>query len=83
MHNELSVVFPEPFVDAERAAGFLSMPRKTLLAMARRGDLPGHPLGHGQRKVWRFRLSELDRWMATDVKLASDQGRLQERKHFL
>jgi len=53
----------EPFVDAERAAFFLSMPRKTLLAKSRKGYLPGHPIGHGPRKTWRFRLSELARWM--------------------
>ena len=64
-----SVPMPEPFVDAERAADYLSMSRKTLLAMARRGDLPGHPLGCGQRKVWKFRLSELDHWMETEVNL--------------
>ncbi len=38
-------VFPsslsiEPFVNAERAALFLDMPRKTLLGLARRGNCP-------------------------------------------
>ena len=50
---------PEPFVDQERAAAFLSIPPRYLLDLARRGQLPGHPLGTGTRKVWRFRLSEL------------------------
>jgi hypothetical protein len=54
---------PEPFVDAERAAGFLAMPRKTVLAKSRSGEIPGHPIGHGPRKIWRFRLSELESWM--------------------
>ena len=50
---------PEPFVSAETAAQFLSVTRRHLLAMARRG-LPGaHPLGTGTRKIWVFRLSEL------------------------
>jgi hypothetical protein len=51
---------PEPFVSAERAALFLSVKRRQLLALARRG-LPGaYPLGTGtQRRVWVFRLSEL------------------------
>jgi predicted DNA-binding transcriptional regulator AlpA len=59
----------EPFVDAERAASFLAMSRKTLLAKSRSGRLPGHPIGEGPRKIWRFRLSELERWMQTEVKL--------------
>jgi len=70
----------EPFVDAERAATFLAMSRKTLLAMARKGKLPGHPVGDGQRRVWKFRVSELDSWMKSAVRLGSDQGRFQERK---
>lgn len=57
----------EPFVDAERAAAFLDMRRKTLLDLARKGKLPGHPIGSGQRRVWRFRISELELWMQTEV----------------
>jgi excisionase family DNA binding protein len=72
----------EPFVDSERAAEFLAMSRKTLLALARKGYLPGHPVGQGARKVWKFRLSELDSWMKTGVRSGSDQGRFQERKGF-
>ena len=74
----------EPFVNAERAASFLDMPRKTLLGLARRGKLPAHGIpGKGQKKNWRFRISELDHWMRTEVTLVSDQGRIQERKSFL
>ena len=74
---------PEPFVDGERAAAFLSMPRKTIMSLARKGALPGHPIGIGLRRVWRFRLSELDRWLQAAVSLDSDQGRFTERKHSL
>jgi hypothetical protein len=49
----------EPFVDADHAAEFLSVTRRRLLDMARTGSLPGHLLGEGVRRVWRFRLSEL------------------------
>jgi hypothetical protein len=60
------------------------MPRKTLLAMARHGKLPAHGLpGKGKRKIWKFRLSELDSWMKSEVISVSDQGRIQERKNFL
>lgn len=72
----------EPFIDAVRAAEFLAMSRKTLLSLARKGYLPGHPVGQGVRKVWKFRLSELDSWMKTAVISGSDQGRFQERKGY-
>jgi predicted DNA-binding transcriptional regulator AlpA len=66
----------EPFVDAERAASFLSMSRKTLLAKSRKGHLPGHPIGEGPRKIWRFRLSELSRWLDKEaIKSDSHRGR--------
>jgi hypothetical protein len=49
----------EAFVDAGRAAEFLCLPRRRVLELARKGDIPGHPIGSGSRKTWRFRLSEL------------------------
>jgi len=69
-----STLIQEPFVDAERAAGFLSMRRKTLLDLARRGKLPGHPVGSGQRRMWKFRISELDHWMSAAVNLTQRPG---------
>jgi hypothetical protein len=50
---------PERFVDADEAANFLSLARRRVLELARAGILPGHPLGDGPRRIWRFRLSEL------------------------
>ncbi len=49
----------EGFVDADEAGKFLSLNRRRILELARAGKLPGHPIGHGARRVWRFRLSEL------------------------
>jgi excisionase family DNA binding protein len=49
----------EPFVDADEAAAFLSLTRRRILELARAGKLPGHPIGDGARRVWRFRLSEV------------------------
>ena len=50
----------EPFVSAEEAAAFLSVTRRYLLSLARRGISGAYPLGTGtKRKVWVFRLSEL------------------------
>ncbi len=60
----------EPFVDADRAAAFLDMRRKTLLNLARKGNIPGHPVGSGLRKMWKFRISELESWMQTEVNSA-------------
>jgi hypothetical protein len=50
---------PEAFVDAEEAAKFLSLARRRVLDLARAKKLPGHPIGDGARRVWRFRLSEI------------------------
>jgi hypothetical protein len=50
----------EKFVDSIAAADFLSVKPRRVLEMARAGLLPGHPLGYGRRRVWRFRLSELE-----------------------
>jgi len=49
----------EPFVDASKAAEFLCVTRRRVLEMARTNEIPGHPIGCGSRKQWRFRLSEL------------------------
>ena len=61
----ISVV--EHYVGASEAAKFLSIHSRTLTQMARRGDIPAHPLGNGPRRVWRFLLSELDVWMRERV----------------
>jgi excisionase family DNA binding protein len=41
----------EQFVDGQRAAEFLGLPRKTLLNLA----VPAHPIGDGMRHTSRFR----------------------------
>lgn len=54
----------EPFVDADTAAAFLGITRRTLLQKVRAGKIPGHPLdAAAQKKDWRFKLSELDRYV--------------------
>jgi Helix-turn-helix domain len=53
-------VTPEPFVSADEAARFLSVTRRYVLELARRGIHGAYPIGTGtQRKLWVFRLSEL------------------------
>jgi hypothetical protein len=61
----------EPFVDAARAAEFLSVKPRWLLELARAGGVPAHPLGDGKRRVWRFRLSELAHSMGNKVVASS------------
>jgi hypothetical protein len=62
LHNSTAIATRtlEPFVSAQEAAQFLSVKRRYLLELARKG-LPGaYALGTGsKRKVWVFRLSEL------------------------
>ena len=49
----------ESFVDASKGADFLGITRRRVLELARSGAIPGHPIGPGKRRTWRFRLSEL------------------------
>ena len=51
---------PEPFVDASAVAQFLAITRRQVLELARSGRIPAHPLLGSRRKVWRFKLSEVD-----------------------
>ena len=64
--TEISRTPFEPFVDADKAATFLSLSRKHILKLAVRGLMPAHPLGFAQRKTWRFLLSELRDWMLSN-----------------
>ena len=58
----------EPFVDPYTAAAFVGITRRTLLQKVRAGRIPGHPLDpHSKKKHWRFKLSELDRFMSAPV----------------
>jgi hypothetical protein len=54
------VPYPERFVDSIAAAEFLSITPRRALDLARAGVIPAHPLGDGKRRVWRFRLSEIE-----------------------
>lgn len=54
---------PESYVDSVVASNFLGLAPRTVNEMARRGLIPAYPFGEGQRKTWRFKLSDLDTWM--------------------
>jgi helix-turn-helix protein len=58
----------ESFVDADTAATFLGITRRTLLQKVRTGKIPGHALDpDAKKKEWRFKLSELDRLLCSEV----------------
>ena len=50
----------EPFLPPDKAAKFLGISRRLLLAMARKGIKGAYPIGCGDfRKRWVFKISEL------------------------
>lgn len=49
----------EPFVDEHIVARFLQITPRRALEMARKGEIPAHPIGR-TRRTWRFRISEID-----------------------
>jgi predicted site-specific integrase-resolvase len=51
----------------QAAAAFLGLDEKTITRWARKAYLPGHPLGEGKRKYWRFIESELSDWLAVQT----------------
>ncbi len=57
----------EPYVSVDKAAQYLDIKRKTLLAKARKGQIPAYPWGDGIRKTWRFKISQLDDWMKSKL----------------
>lgn len=68
----MNLVTLEGFVDADEAGKFLSLNRRRILELARAGKLPGHPIGDGARRTWRFRVSELAAALAKNVFTSAD-----------
>jgi len=46
-------------IGPEDAAAFLKIARSTVMALARAGKIPAHPVTNGRRKRWLFFISEL------------------------
>ena len=61
----------EPVLDSKAAAGLLKIHPKTLQKMAREGRVPAFRVAD----LWRFRASELDTWLRTDVRFDSHSCR--------
>jgi excisionase family DNA binding protein len=68
----------EPFVDASTVAQFLAITRRQVLELARAGKIPAHPLLGSRRKVWRFKLSEVDAAVVSAA-IPHDDGALAEK----
>jgi hypothetical protein len=54
----------EPFVNADRVAEFLSMPRREVLKLTREGKFTAYPVSGRIRKTFKYRLSEVERDVA-------------------
>jgi excisionase family DNA binding protein len=62
----------EPLLDSEEAAALLKIDDKSLQAMARSGQVPAFRIG----KLWRFRASELDKWVRSKISCGNHSRRL-------
>jgi hypothetical protein len=63
---------PERYVDASVLAEHLSVTRRQILEMTRRGVIPGHPLGIGaSRRIWRYKVSEVEAAIASGIRKPS------------
>jgi excisionase family DNA binding protein len=68
-----SEVLPfEPLLDSEEASALLKIDDKSLQAMARAGQVPAFKIG----KLWRFRASELDKWVRSKISCGNHSRRL-------
>ena len=50
-------------MDPNEAAEYLRLSPRLVKEWARKGYLPGHPLGNGERRIWRFFEHELAEWL--------------------
>ena len=58
MNPDTTVPYFEPFVDERTVATYLRITPRRVLEMARKKEIPCHPIGH-VRKTWRFLMSEI------------------------
>lgn len=54
---------PEPLLDTDQAAAIMRIHPKTLQRYARQGIIRGFQLG----SMWRFRASDIDRWISEQL----------------
>ena len=66
----------EPLVDADEVADLLGLHPKTVQLMARQGKIPAIRVS----KFWRFRKSQIDRWLRSEVNCAGYACRQNEEE---
>ena len=64
----------EPLLTDEQVAGLLGIHQKTLQRLCRAGQIPAHRIG----RFWRFRASELDKWLTGALTSSGQSGRVNE-----
>ena len=52
---------PEPWISLADVSRHLGVKRDTIYKWLERGRIPAHKVG----RLWKFRLSEIDRWVLT------------------
>ena len=60
MMAEATTHIPQPWLTAEEAAAYLKVKTRTLLLWVRQGKVKAYALSGTKRRVWRFRLQDLD-----------------------
>ena len=58
-------------MDPKEAAEYLHLEARTIKDWARKGYIPGHPLGEGKRRIWRFLDHELMDWLNSQTNRAN------------
>ncbi len=61
--TEREGIYTPRLLTPNEAAAILEMHPKTLIKWAREGYVPGHPLGEGKRRLWRFFEAEIVNWV--------------------
>lgn len=69
--HALELGYELPF-DTFEAAEYVGLHPKTVERMARRGEIPAHPISGARRKTWRYYRTELDEWL---------RGRVNSRRY--
>jgi excisionase family DNA binding protein len=63
---------PAEILTIDEVATYLKAGKRTVYRLAASGQLPAFKLGG----TWRFRRGELDRWIASRIEKAADEGQI-------
>jgi excisionase family DNA binding protein len=71
--REVSETTIEPLITSEQVADILGIHPKVVERKAKRGEIPAFKVG----KFWRYRASELDRWITSQLQSARRACRME------